>query len=81
VIPSPEERPTLSVPEAGAFCGLGRSASYVAAERGDLPTLRFNGRTVRVPTARLRQMLGLDPEPGADEPTAPVLPLRWDSAG
>jgi hypothetical protein len=75
-VPDPAVCPTLSVPEAGAFCGLGRSASYVAAERGEIPTLVFNGRSVRVPTAKLRQLLGLDPAPENDEPTAPVFPIR-----
>jgi hypothetical protein len=75
-VPDPSVCPTLSVPEAGAFCGLGRSASYVAAERGEIPTLVFNGRSVRVPTAKLRQLLGLDPSPESDEPAAAVFPIR-----
>ena len=54
-------RVVLTIPEAGAIVGLGRSASYVAARRGELPTLRFGGRLV-VPTALLRRMLGLDVE-------------------
>jgi len=39
----------LSVPEAGwLYFGLGRSASYEAAHRGDIPTLRI-GRKMVVP--------------------------------
>jgi excisionase family DNA binding protein len=42
---------TLSVPEAGRKLKLGRNASYAAAARGEIPTLRF-GRKLRVPKAR-----------------------------
>ena len=58
-LPMPEDRPTVSVPEAGAAFGLGYTASYEAAKRGDLPTIRL-GRRLVVPTATLRRMLGLD---------------------
>ena len=51
--------PTLSIDEAAALCGIGRNAAYRAAHRGDLPSLRF-GRRIRVPTARLLEMLGVD---------------------
>ncbi len=58
-LPDPEIRPWMTVPEAGrrAF-GLGRTASYEASKRGDLPTLRVGNRIV-VPTAKLRSLLGL----------------------
>lgn len=59
-IPTAEERPTLSVPEAGAFLGLGRSQSYEAARVGTLPTIRLSERREVVPTAALRRLLGLD---------------------
>ena len=52
------DTPTVSVEEAGRVLGLGRSKSYEAARTGEIPVLRF-GRTLRVPTAALRQMLGL----------------------
>ena len=58
-LPNPEEEPTISVPRAGALLGLGRSAAYAAADAGQLPTLRI-GRKLRVPTAALRRMVGLD---------------------
>ncbi len=77
MIPTPQDRPTVSVEEAGRWFGLGRSAAYEACQRGEIPTLRF-GRSVRVPTARARVLLGLDPEPVADEPTAAVVELRRD---
>jgi hypothetical protein len=49
--------PTASVPDAGIVFGLGRNASYAAASRGEIPTLRF-GSKLRVPTAVLRKMIG-----------------------
>jgi excisionase family DNA binding protein len=63
-IPDPAICPTVSVEEAAGWVGLGRSAAYEAVRRGELPVLHF-GRTLRVPTARLRAMLGL---PVSDEP-------------
>jgi excisionase family DNA binding protein len=77
VIPTPEGRPTLSVEEAGEFLGLGRSSAYEAVRRGELPVLRF-GRTIRVPTARLRVLLGIDPQSEAESPSAPVVPLHLE---
>ena len=59
-IPSPQERPTLDIPEAGAYLGLNRVQSYRAAKSGHLPTVQISERRWRVPTAALRQMLGLD---------------------
>lgn len=50
---------TISVPEAGElFYGLARQASYDAAKRGDIQTIRVGGRIV-VPVAPLAQKLGL----------------------
>lgn len=46
----------LTVPEAGRALGLGRNASYEAARRGDLPTIRI-GRLIRVPKEALKGML------------------------
>ena len=49
---------TLSVPEAGRrYFGIGRNASYEAARRGDIPTLRIGRRTLRVPIQALERML------------------------
>jgi excisionase family DNA binding protein len=63
-IPDPEACPTLTIPQAGELFGLGRAASYEAARRGELPTIRL-GRRILVPTAKLRAMLGLGAEPEA----------------
>jgi len=52
-----KERKTLTVPEAGAlYFNLQRDASYAAAARGDIPTIKI-GRTLRVPVVALERML------------------------
>ncbi len=52
----------LTVPEAGQILGIGRAASYAAAKRGEIPTIRIGGRIV-VPTAALRRLLAIDDTP------------------
>jgi hypothetical protein len=48
---------TISVPEAGRrYFDLSRNASYAAADRGDIPTVRI-GRLLRVPVKACEQML------------------------
>jgi hypothetical protein len=48
---------TISVPEAGKrYFGLSRGASFAAAARGDIPTIRI-GRLLKVPVRALEQML------------------------
>jgi hypothetical protein len=48
---------TLSVPEAGRiYFELGRNASYAAAARGEIPTLKVGSR-LRVPVLALERML------------------------
>jgi hypothetical protein len=53
-------RITVSVEEAGRFLGLGRSAAYEAARRGQLPTRRI-GRRLLVPVPALLDWLGVTP--------------------
>jgi hypothetical protein len=51
------EPKTLSVPQAGReYFGLGRNASYEAARRGDLPTIKI-GRLLRVPVVAFKRKL------------------------
>ena len=52
-----ETRKVISVVEAGQLLGLGRSAAYAAAGRGEIPTLRF-GRKLVVPVAELERLVG-----------------------
>ena len=48
---------TMSVPEAGRkYFDLSRDASYAAAQRGDIPTIRV-GRLLRVPVAAMDRKL------------------------
>jgi hypothetical protein len=48
---------TMSVPQAGSlYFDLERDASYAAARRGDIPTIRV-GRTLRVPIVAMEAML------------------------
>lgn len=49
-------RRTLRIEEAARVLGLGRSAAYAAAQRGELPTLRI-GRRLVVPAAALDRLL------------------------
>jgi hypothetical protein len=63
-IPDPAEQPFMPLwsddePCAGRTIGLGRSSTYLAAERGEIPTVRF-GRRVVVPTAALRRLAQID---------------------
>ena len=46
-----ENRLVMSVPEAGEKLDLGREASYRAAARGDIPTIRIGG-ALKVPVAQ-----------------------------
>jgi len=51
------EQKTLSVPVAGKiYYGLGRNASYEAAARGDLITIRV-GKLLRVPIVAMDKKL------------------------
>jgi hypothetical protein len=48
---------TISVPEAGArYFGMSRNASYAAAARGEIPTIKV-GRLKRVPVRAMERKL------------------------
>lgn len=53
-------RVMVSVEEAAKVLGLGRSAAYEAARRGELPTRRI-GRRLLVPVPALLEWLGVPP--------------------
>jgi hypothetical protein len=53
---SNENAMTYLVPEAGEMIGLTRNASYAAANRGDIPTIRI-GKLIRVPKMAFHRML------------------------
>jgi excisionase family DNA binding protein len=67
-LPTPLECPTVAVETAAWALGISRSAAYVAARSGELPAVQV-GHRVRVLTAPLRRMLGLDEH--VAKPTAP----------
>jgi hypothetical protein len=53
------EPKTMTVPDAGKeYFGLSRNASYAAAERGDIPTIKI-GRLLRVPVRALEERLNV----------------------
>ena len=53
----PEKPKTMSVPEAGKeYFGLSRNASYEAAARNEIPTIKI-GRLLRVPVRSMERML------------------------
>jgi hypothetical protein len=48
---------TMTVPKAGReYFGLGRNASYEAARRGDIPTIKI-GRLLKVPIVAMERKL------------------------
>lgn len=59
-LPDPKDEPVISVERAGRVLGIARCSAYEAVRRGDIPSIRL-GRRIVVPTARLRELVGLDP--------------------
>src|SRR5262249_3083948 len=56
---------TITVPEAGKrYFNLSRDASYAAAQRGDIPTIRI-GRLLRVPVRAMERLLDSSRRGGA----------------
>ncbi len=53
-----EARLTLSVEEVASLLGLGRTAAYEAARRGEIPCRKL-GRRVIVPVPALLEWLGV----------------------
>jgi hypothetical protein len=61
-IPDPAEVPFLRLwPETGRLLRLGRSATYSAVARGEIPVVKLGARLL-VPTAALRRLAQLDVE-------------------
>jgi excisionase family DNA binding protein len=56
IVKNETENLVYLVPEAGAMLGLTRNASYEAAKRGDLPTIKI-GKLIRVPKLAFHRML------------------------
>ena len=51
-----DDRLVLTIEEAGKLLGLGRSGTYEAARRGDIPTIRIGSR-ILVPKVALLKLL------------------------
>jgi len=56
-------QPTCSVDDYRRIMGISKNPAYEAVKRGDVPSIRVGG-CIRIPTAPLKQMLGLALEPG-----------------
>lgn len=52
------DSPTMTVREVAAALKLSRDSTYDAIRRGDIPAIHI-GRTIRIPTAKLAEMLGI----------------------
>jgi excisionase family DNA binding protein len=62
--PKWEDRPTLTIEEAGEILGLSRWAAYEAANKGLLPTIRIGRRWI-VPRHALEKLLDVSVPPAA----------------
>ena len=62
--------PTVDVPLASRVLGISSNTAYKAVHDGSLPAFKIAGR-FRVPTSKLREMLGLPPRAPASG-TAPI---------
>lgn len=69
-LPNPWTVPIITVPIAGFLLGMNQRQAYVAAARGELPTITLAGRK-HVPVAELYAMLSLPLPPRP--PGAPVV--------
>ena len=56
----------VSVSVASRVLGVGEYAAYTGIKAGNIPSIRV-GRRIMVPTAPLRRMLGIEPQPRAAE--------------
>jgi hypothetical protein len=67
LLPTAEERPTVSLQQAAAALGIAPTKAYQLANAGDFPVACHRiGGVWRIPTAELRRFLKLD----ADTPPA-----------
>ena len=49
----------VSVEDAAKALGVGKYSAYVAIKAGELPSIKV-GRKIKVPTAPLRRLLGIE---------------------
>lgn len=68
--------PTISVERAAELLGISRSSGYRGIHSGEIPAIHIGGR-IRVPTAKILAMLGLDQVQAANpNGTSMVTPNR-----
>ena len=84
-LPDPREKPWLTVAELAAITGEGEKALRAAIDAGHLPVIQV-GRYVRIPTATLLEVLGIEPEnttadPATGSATATVHVLAQKTGG
>jgi excisionase family DNA binding protein len=73
---SADQRPTISVDEAGQLLGISRGLPYTLVNRGDIPSIR-PGRRIVVPRQALDQLLDFrDDAAWTRQPRWPHTPLR-----
>ena len=58
---------TLSVESAAKLLGISRGVAYDAVRRGQIPSVRFGERVIRVPKHALDVLLGNGSVEGAQE--------------
>jgi excisionase family DNA binding protein len=58
VLPTPQERPTLTVQEVAKILGLGRDKAYQLVKDGTIPSIS-TGKRYLVPTSSLWQFLNI----------------------
>lgn len=58
--PDPRVKPTLSVPETARWFNTGTAAIYEGIRTGRIPAVRVGAHKLRVPTAAVARLLGLD---------------------
>jgi hypothetical protein len=64
-----DKPPTMPVPEAGRkYFNLGRNASYAAAARGEIPTIKIGGRIFAAVSALERMIEQADQIKSATKP-------------
>jgi excisionase family DNA binding protein len=61
--------PTISAKEVASILGIGLNQTYALAHDGEIPVLKL-GRSLRFPTARILEMLGIESESRAGPPGA-----------
>jgi excisionase family DNA binding protein len=53
-------RPLITVSQAARLLGVSRNGAYEAVRRGDIESIKIGSKIIRIPTAPLRRMLGLE---------------------